>query len=77
MSISFSFLYSELFLPKHKFHQFPVVVMTTELTNNEQNMTDLQKEIDNLNKRMDESLAELTKLENHHNKCEFTESTTL
>ena len=51
--------------------------MTTELTNNEQNMTDLQKEIDNLNKRMDESLAELTKLENHHNKCEFTESTTL
>ena len=51
--------------------------MQTELTDNAQKMKDLQKEIDKLTIQMDAHVKRLTELENHHNKCEFTESTTL
>lgn len=64
----------------HNHHPFyecwcDIVEMTDELAINEDQMTDLQKEIDRLADQVDAHIANLTRIENFHNKCELTEST--
>jgi len=53
-----------------------IAAMNRQLEDNEQVMTDLQKEIDRLTAEVDAHIITLTAAETHHSTCEATDTTT-